>query len=64
MTNGRSLEVGGFRIDAVPFLLEDPQLRNEATGTFCTGRERGKKNPIFKKCDKIDEDEEDMKKRK
>ena len=24
-------EVGGFRIDAVPFLLEDPQLRNEVS---------------------------------
>ena len=24
-----TVEVGGFRIDAVPFLLEDPQLHNE-----------------------------------
>ena len=24
-----TVEVGGFRIDAVPFLLEDPELHNE-----------------------------------
>mmetsp|Transcript_58786 Transcript_58786/g.137265 ORF Transcript_58786/g.137265 Transcript_58786/m.137265 type:complete len:588 (+) Transcript_58786:56-1819(+) len=29
------LGVGGFRIDAVPFLLEDPQLRNEAFNASC-----------------------------
>lgn len=30
-----NLGVGGFRIDAVPFLLEDPQLRNEAFNATC-----------------------------
>mmetsp|Transcript_41204 Transcript_41204/g.76625 ORF Transcript_41204/g.76625 Transcript_41204/m.76625 type:complete len:603 (+) Transcript_41204:59-1867(+) len=36
------LGVGGFRIDAVPFLLEDTQLRDEAVNTTC-----GKTNPIW-----------------
>ena len=35
-------EVGGFRIDAAPFLLEDPQLRNEVSHVWNARKHRSK----------------------
>merc|ERR1711865_1126209 len=34
-----NMGIGGFRIDAVPFLLEDPQLRDEPVNIECAKTE-------------------------